>query len=74
MSGVHAWQRNAVAGAALQTFCSWMVTFSDNTMADFARLALALATCGCPWLQAEAEQLLQVFLCFVQFGGLPICL
>ena len=60
MSGVHAWQRNAVAGAALHMFCSWMVTFSNSAMVDFARLALTLAAAGCPWLQAEAQHLLQV--------------
>lgn len=60
MAGIHAWQRNAVVGAALQTFCSWMVTFSDDAMIDLSRLALALATCGCPWLRAESQHLLQV--------------
>ena len=60
LSGVRSWQRNAVAGAALQCFCSWMVTFSDEVITRFARLALSLAAAGCPWLQAEAQHVLQV--------------
>lgn len=60
LSGVRSWQRNAVAGAALQCFCSWMVTFSDAVITRFAGLALSLAAAGCPWLQAEAQHVLQV--------------
>ncbi|DBA72512.1 TPA: hypothetical protein ACH3X2_010274 [Trebouxia sp. C0005] len=59
LSGVRSWQRNAVAGAALQCFCSWMVTFSDAVITRFAGLALSLAAAGCPWLQAEAQHVLQ---------------
>lgn len=61
LSGVRSWQRNAVAGAALQCFCSWMVTFSDAVITRFAGLALSLAAAGCPWLQAEAQHVLQVW-------------
>lgn len=60
LSGVRSWQRNAVAGAALQCFCSCMVTFSDAVMAQFAGVALSLAAAGCPWLQAETQHVLQV--------------
>ena len=38
-----------------------MVTFTDTAMAGYAELALSLASCGCPWLQAEAQRLLQVW-------------
>ena len=60
LSGVRSWQRNAVASAALQCFCSWMVTFDDAVLTRFAGLALSLAAAGCPWLQAEAQHVLQV--------------
>ena len=36
-----------------------MVTYTDAAITDFASLALSLASAGCPWLQAEAQRLLQ---------------
>ena len=67
LSGVRSWQRNAVAGAALQCFCSWMVTFTDAAISQFTSLALSLAAAGCPWLHIETQHVLQVdlppFLC-----------
>lgn len=60
LSGIRGWQRDAVVGAALRSFCSWMVTYTDAAIAAFARLALSLAAAGCPWIQAEAQRILQV--------------
>ena len=60
VSGVQCWQRTAVAEAGLQCFCSWMVTFTDVAVEDFARVALSLAAAGCSWLQAESQHVLQV--------------
>ena len=37
-----------------------MVTFGDDVITRFAGLALSLAAAGCPWLQAEAQRVLQV--------------
>ncbi len=37
-----------------------MVTFSDAVITRFAGLALSLAAAGCPWLQPEAQHVLQV--------------
>ncbi|KAL3157560.1 hypothetical protein ABBQ32_012015 [Trebouxia sp. C0010 RCD-2024] len=59
LSGIRSWQRDAVVGAALRSFCSWMVTYTDAAIAAFASLALSLAAAGCPWIQAEAQRLLQ---------------
>ena len=36
-----------------------MVTYTDTAIAAFASLALSLASAGCPWLQAEAQRILQ---------------
>lgn len=60
LSGIRSWQRDAVVGAALCSFCSWMVTYTDAAIAAFASLALSLAAAGCPWIQAEAQRVLQV--------------
>ena len=60
LSGIRSWQRDAVAGAALRSFCSWMVTYTDAAITAFAHLALSLAAAGCPWIQAEAQHVLQV--------------
>ena len=60
LSGIRSWQHDAVAGAALRSFCSWMVTYTDAAITAFAHLALSLAAAGCPWIQAEAQHVLQV--------------
>ena len=61
--GIRAWQRNAVAGAALRSFCSWMITYTDAAITAFASMALSLAAAGCPWLQAQTQHVLQVCCC-----------
>ena len=60
LSGIRSWQRDAVAGAALRSFCSWMVTYTDAAITAFADLALSLAAAGCSWIHAEAQHVLQV--------------
>lgn len=60
LSGIRSWQRDAVAGAALRSFCSWMVTYTDAAITAFAHLALSLAAAGCSWMHAEAQHFLQV--------------
>ena len=60
LSGIRSWQRDAVVGAALRSFCSWMVPYTDAAVGAFASLALSLAATGCPWIQAEAQRVLQV--------------
>lgn len=56
---MQSWQRSAMAGAALQSFCSWMVTFTDAAIEDFAHVAVGLAAAGCPWFQPETQRVLQ---------------
>ena len=60
LHGVRAWQRSAVAASALHSWCTWMTTFSNACLEQFAQTAFRLAVHGCPWAQAEAATLLRV--------------
>lgn len=57
---MRAWQRSAVAASALHSWCTWMTTFSDACLEQFAQTAFRLAVHGCPWAQAEAATVLRV--------------
>eukprot|EP00891_Asterochloris_glomerata_P008070 jgi/Astpho2/8070/fgenesh1_pg.00120_%23_49_t len=59
LHGVRAWQRSAVAASALHSWCTWMTTFSDACLEQFAQTAFRLAVHGCPWAQAEAATVLR---------------
>ena len=57
---MRAWQRSAVAASALHSWCTWMTTFTDACLEQFAQTAFRLAVHGCPWAQAEAATVLRV--------------
>lgn len=51
-----------------------MVTFSNAAISSCVAFVLSMAAAGCPWLQAEVQQLLRTLtlsdLCFCSLGPL----